>query len=316
MPLFRIDGQAVTTVTQRNFATEKALQTLVEKNIKTMFGCQFVASEFPTGEKHGGRIDTLALSEDGNPVIIEYKKEPSSDLINQSLFYLSWITDHRGDFEMAAIKALGAKAEIDWSDVRVICLAPSYRKYDLHAVTMMGANIELWQYRYFSDGALYLEQAFQQGASTPGMPGDGEAQPRAKGRGMADAGSETATTRPTPTYDLKQHEKRATPETAALFSTLRERVLGLDTDIDEVPKKLYVAYRVAQNFLCVDVQKKQLLLFLKLDPASVVPFPENARDVRDIGHYGTGDLELKIRNLADVEAALPLIARALSNIGE
>ena len=38
--------------------------------------------------QHAGRIDSLALSEEDNPVIIEYKKVESSELINQSLFYL------------------------------------------------------------------------------------------------------------------------------------------------------------------------------------------------------------------------------------
>jgi len=49
---------------------------------------KIVASEFSTGNLHAGRIDTLALSEDHNPVIIEYKKVASSELINQSLYYL------------------------------------------------------------------------------------------------------------------------------------------------------------------------------------------------------------------------------------
>ena len=40
---------------------------------------------------------------------------------------------------------------VDWNDVRVICIAPNYRKYSLHAVRMMGANIELWTYRLFAN---------------------------------------------------------------------------------------------------------------------------------------------------------------------
>jgi len=66
-----------------------------------------VSTEFQTGALHGGRIDTLAISEENNPVIIEYKKVESSELINQSLFYLSWIKDHKGDYEIAVQKKLG-----------------------------------------------------------------------------------------------------------------------------------------------------------------------------------------------------------------
>ena len=62
---------------------------------------QVFASEFSTGNFHSGRIDSLAISEDNNPVIIEYKKVAFSELIYQSLYYLHWITDHKGDFEIA-----------------------------------------------------------------------------------------------------------------------------------------------------------------------------------------------------------------------
>src|SRR5687768_7387145 len=106
MPLFHVADKKLVPVEQTNFALEKNLQTLIEGNLQAAFGCRFVASEFSTGVVHAGRIDTLALSEDKNPVIIEYKKVASSDLLTQSLFYLAWLHDHRGDFEKAARKTL------------------------------------------------------------------------------------------------------------------------------------------------------------------------------------------------------------------
>src|SRR6266478_7765087 len=117
MPIFQISNKKLIPVEQTNFMTEKELQSLIEANLAPVFNCRLVASEFPTGAQHAGRIDTLALSEDNNPVIIEYKKTQSSELINQSLYYLHWIDDHRGDFELATRKSLGNKAEIDWSEV-------------------------------------------------------------------------------------------------------------------------------------------------------------------------------------------------------
>jgi RecB family endonuclease NucS len=49
---------------------------------------------------NGGRMDTLGIDENGYPVIIEYKRERSENVINQGLFYLDWLMDHRGDFEL------------------------------------------------------------------------------------------------------------------------------------------------------------------------------------------------------------------------
>ncbi len=161
MALFHREKEKLTLIKQIRFKNEKELQSLVEKNLGAIFNCRFIASEFATGPVHAGRIDTLGLSEDGNPVIIEYKNVESSELINQSLFYLSWIKDHKGDFQIAVEKALGSKIEVDWSDIRVICIAPGYKKYDLHAVQMMGANIELWEYKYYENGAFYLDEVFR-----------------------------------------------------------------------------------------------------------------------------------------------------------
>src|SRR6476659_7757473 len=133
MPLFQIAKDKLSPIPQANFLAEKELQRLIESNLGPVFKCRLVATEFSTGAQHAGRIDTLALSEDDNPVIIEYKKVESSELVNQSLYYLSWIHDHKGDFEIAAQKASGKPITVDWSDVRVICIAPNYKKYDLHA---------------------------------------------------------------------------------------------------------------------------------------------------------------------------------------
>ena len=112
MPLFQISKGGLASIRQADFRSEKELQTLIEQNLAPVFNCRLVATEFPTGARHAGRIDTLALSEDLNPVIIEYKKSESATLINQGLFYLSWLDDHHGDFEVAARAALGPRPRL------------------------------------------------------------------------------------------------------------------------------------------------------------------------------------------------------------
>lgn len=107
--MFQIDKGLAKRVKPIDFRVEKDLQRLIEDNLKTIFNCDLIAPEFSTGNIHSARIDTLAISEDFNPVIIEYKKVASSELINQSLYYLHWVKDHKGDFQMAANKASGTE---------------------------------------------------------------------------------------------------------------------------------------------------------------------------------------------------------------
>jgi predicted transport protein len=314
MPLFEIAGQKLSVLAQSNFALEKNLQALVERNLETVFNCRLVQSEFPTGIQHSGRIDTLALSEDDNPVIIEYKKVESSELVNQSLYYLAWLKDHKGDFERAVQKALGNSVEVDWSEIRVICIAPNYKKYDLYAVQMMGANIELWTYHLFENRFLYLEKVLQTGYSPLAS---NEEQPETNGKNpvMVAAGKKAALTRATGVYTFEEHLEGKSNEIKELAFAIQEFITGLDSAIQEVPKKNYIAYKISQNIVCMELQNQRVLLYLKLDPKEVSNPPKNSRDMTGKGHYGTGDFEISVKSMEDFEVAKPYIVMAYQKLG-
>lgn len=312
MPLFQRDHQKLHLVKPKQFLNEKELQKLIEANLKEIFNCQFVATEFSTGPVHGGRIDTLALSEENNPVIIEYKVVESSQLVTQSLYYLSWIKDHKGDFTIAVQKTFpDVNIDIDWSDIRVICIAPEYKKYDLHAVQMMGSNIELWQYRYYDNGVLFFEEVYKKSV-VYSAPTENYT---VKNPVMVEAGKKAAITRSTGVYAIEQHMGKIEEAKRNLPIELQEYILSLDEAVEEVPKKLYIAYKISQNFVCMEVQKNKVVLYLKLNPKDLPEIPTIGRDVTNIGHYGTGDLELTIREETDITVAKDFIRLAFNNIG-
>ena len=310
MPIFEISKNELLPVEQMNFALEKELQSLIENNLETVFNCRFVASEFSTGAQHAGRIDSLALSEEDNPVIIEYKKVESSELINQSLFYLHWIQDHKGDFEIAVQKALGSNVNVDWSDVRVICIAPNYKKYDLHAVQVMGANIELWKYRLFTNNSLYLEEVLHNKNTTSNV-----AQSSNKNPVMVEAGKKAAQVRATAVYNIEEHFERKSKEIQELMHSIREFVTGLDSAIEEVPKKFYIAYKSSQNIVCMEAKSKNIKLFVKLKPVEVEEPPQSFRDVSKIGHYGTGESEFTVSTIEEFEEIKKYIELAYNKVG-
>ncbi len=66
------------------------------------------------------------------------------------------------------------------------------------------------------------------------------------------------------------------------------------------------------NFACVEVHpfKKRILVYVKIDPDSCSLEKGFTRDVRTIGHYGTGDLEITISTNDDLERAKPLLLKS------
>lgn len=309
MPLFQIDKNEAQAVVTADFRSEKELQRLIEHNLGPIFNCRFVATEFPTGARHAGRIDTLALSEDGNPVIIEYKLTESATLINQGLFYLSWLEDHHGDFEVAVRSALGQRMEIDWDEIRVLCLAPSFTKYDLHAVQTIGRRLELWTYKRFENGILQLDVAF--GVATSEMAPKGNE----KNSAITAAGKKAAETKALGGWTYQGHFEGKSQEIRAIMDAVRDFMTGLDAAVEEAPKKFYIAYRTTQNIVCMEPQKQKVLLFVKLDPRRIKGPEGNSRDVSGIGHYGTGDLEITVKTAEDLEKAKPFLKQAWEAVG-
>ncbi|WP_396779419.1 hypothetical protein [Microbispora sp. H10830] len=179
LKLFRIQDGKAAELKGNAFAVEVSLQRLIENNMETLFGVRFLETEYSTGTKHRGRIDSLGIDENGSPVIFEYKRASNENVISQGLFYLDWLLDHRGEFELLVMRKLGVQAaeEIDWSNPRLVCVAGDFNRYDEHAIMPMNRSIELIRYRDFDSELLALELV----ASHSGAGGSGDNSPSKTG---------------------------------------------------------------------------------------------------------------------------------------
>lgn len=299
--LFRINGSTVKELEGHSVALEKSLQTLIERHLDTFLGIRFLATEHSTGKTHAGRIDTLGIDENGCPCIIEYKRAGNQNVINQGLYYLDWLLDHKAEFELLVLKTLGKEVAdaIEWSSPRLLCIAGDFTKYDGHAVQQMNRNIELIRYvRYGEEFLLFdLVNAVQ---ATPSDEGEPATKPGKSGTRYSDkAVAEQLRDSPTELIDL--------------FEELKTTCLGFGDDVQMKSLKFYFAFSRIKNFACISPRKgvggkrNDLLCWVKVDPATVKLEDGFTRDVREIGHYGTGDLEITIHSSADIAKALPLL---------
>ena len=203
--------------------------------------------------------------------------------------------DHQGEFTLLVQKMLGAEAadKVEWTSPRLLCVAGDYTKYDEHAVQQINRNIELLRYRWYDEGYLVLElvNAATGSGTTPVAATAGSQAPKVQYKTVA------------------EYYAQADADLKALFDSLETLLLGLGDDVTKKETKFYFAFRRLRNFASVEVhpQVKKLLVFVKVSPDGVPLEPGFTRDVRHIGHFGTGDLEITLTSSDDLARAEPLL---------
>ena len=159
MNLYKLSENELQPLAHEEFALEKEIQSLIEKNISTLFNVKFVSSEFAIGEF---RIDTLCFDEEANSfVIVEYKRGNSYSVVDQGYSYLSVMLNSKADFILEYNERLNRslkRDEVDWASSRVIFISPSFNSYQKNSVNFRDIPFELWKIKKFSGGIIALEQ--------------------------------------------------------------------------------------------------------------------------------------------------------------
>jgi len=293
LKLYKIHADKVVELEGRSMAIEKSLQVLIEQNMEALLGVRFLASEYSTGKAHGGRIDSLGIDEDGCPVIFEYKRALNENVINQGLFYLDWLMDHKAEFTLLVLKKYGQKQAdaVEWNSPRLLCIAGDFTKYDEHAVKQINRNIELFRYRQFGEDLLLLE--FVNTSVEQETPA------------ISESGKNANKT-------VSDYLEKADKKLCDRFESLRAFLLAMGDDVTIKVLKFYIAFRRIKNFACVEVHPStgKLVIFVKISPDTIKLEPGFTRDVRKIGHQATGDLEITIASDEDIEKAKGLLIKS------
>ncbi|AQT59174.1 DUF5655 domain-containing protein [Cellvibrio sp. PSBB023] len=300
--LFSINGQSAQELEAKTAVLEKDLQHHIERHMEVLLGVRFLATEYSTGKTHKGRIDSLGLDENSCPVIVEYKRHTNENVINQGLFYLDWLLDHQAEFKWLVMESLGKETAeaIEWNGTRLICIASDFNKYDEHAVQQINRNIELMRYRYFGADLLLLELVNAQTVA------------QIIGSSSDESGRRTAASA---SRDKTQGERlaEASPELVELFQAVCSYSEQLGDEVQRKELKLYTVFKRIRNFMSVVVMPgkndPKLLVYLKL-PGESANEDGFTRNVTNIGHWGTGDFEVIIRNQNDWLKAKDLILQS------
>ena len=110
-------------------------------------------------------------------------------------------------------------------------------------------------------------------------------------------------------WTLADHH-HLTGEMMVLFQQLRERIQRLDASVREQINQGYMTYRTNRIFVSIIPQASRLKLMLNL-PFSDINDPQGlCRDMTNIGHLASGDVEVRISSTDAIDYTMLLIKQA------
>ena len=298
MALFKI-GHRLEYIKEKPFKLEREIQTLTEQNLNTIFGLDFVKSEFAL---NNFRIDTLAFDKEANAfVIIEYKRDKNFSVIDQGYAYLSLMLNNKADFILEFNESLDKtlkRNDVDWSQSRVMFISPSFTTYQREAINFKDLPIELWEVKRYENNSVAYEQIQKSGA-----------QESIKTISKSDKTIDHVANE-IKVYSEQEHLKNVNDEIKELYERFKSAILNLD-NLEIKPKKKYIAFVAGRNVIDILPQKKALKMWINLGHGELDDPKKITRDVSNIGHYGNGDYEIQVKTDEDLEYILSLVKQSI-----
>ncbi len=299
MALFLINKEKLNLIDEIQFKYEKEIQLITENNLSELFGLDFVKSEF---QLNNFRIDTLAFDKQTNSfVIIEYKRDKNFSVIDQGYAYLSLMLNNKADFILEFNennKNAIRKNDVDWSQSKVIFIAPQFTTYQIESINFKDLPIELWEIKKYSNHTVNFNQIQRIGAS------ESIKTVSKQNKDIDQVNKEIKV------YTENDHFEKASDETIELYEKIRDYILNIADDISVKPKKIYIAFIAKKNIADIQLQKNSLKLWINLTKNQLSDLKKITRDVSNVGHHGNGDYELTIENDNDIEYIISLIKQS------
>ncbi|OUD35694.1 DUF5655 domain-containing protein [Flavobacterium sp. FPG59] len=301
MYLYKNQNNQVNSLKEKPFKLEKEIQNLFEANLIALTNLQFIKSEFTI---KNNRIDTLAFDEESNAfVIIEYKRSQNYSVIDQGVSYLNLMLEYKADFIVEyneSQKETLKRSDVDWSQSRIIFVSPSFTDFQKQSSNFKDLSIELWEIKQFENDVIVINP-IKKSKSAPSI----------KQVQNNDNSEISKVTQEIKIYNEEDHITGKSDEIIELYETFKNAILQLSSDIEVVPKKMYVAFKLKNNIVDIRIQQKNLIFWINMKKTTLDDPKNLTIDASSKGHYGNGDYELSISDTQNLEYIMSLIKQAL-----
>lgn len=301
MHLYKNQNNQVTSLKEKPFKLEKEIQNLFEANLTALTNLQFIKAEFTI---KNNRIDTLAFDEESKAfVIIEYKRSQNYSVIDQGVSYLNLMLEYKADFIVEyneSQKETLKRSDVDWSQSRIIFVSPSFTDFQKQSSNFKDLSIELWEIKQFENDVIVINP-IKKSKSAPSI----------KQVQNNDNSEISKVTQEIKIYNEEDHITGKSDDIIELYETFKNAILQLSSDIEVVPKKMYVAFKLKNNIVDIRIQQKNLIFWINMKKGTLDDPKNLTIDASSKGHYGNGDYELSISDTQNLEYIMSLIKQAL-----
>jgi predicted transport protein len=302
MQLYLKQKGSLSGLKEKPFKLEKDIQRLFEANLEQITGFKLIKTEFSLKNV---RFDTLAFDEESKSfVIIEYKRDRNYSVIDQGISYLNLMLEYKSDFIVEYNESCNKnlkRDDVDWSQSKIIFVAPSFTNFQKQSSNFKNLPIELWEIKHFENGIVVIHPIKKS-----------QAAPSFKQVQSSNDDSEiNKVVEQIKVYTEEMHLEGKTEEIKELYETFKLAILNLSSDIEVVPKKMYIAFKKDKNIVDIRIQHKNLILWLNMKKGELNDPRKLAVDASSKGHYGNGDYELHVSNTDNLEYIMSLVKQAL-----
>ena len=302
MKIFTSKKGQLSQLKQQKFKLEKDIQRLFEENLTLLSGYIFIRSEFSI---KNSRIDTLAFDPETQAfVIIEYKRQQNSSVVDQGISYLNLMLEYKADFIVEyneKQKAPLKRNDVDWSQSKVIFVSPTFNDFQIQATNFKDLPIELWEVNRFDNDIITLN-----------IINKSKLAPNIKAVSI-EKNEEFSTLKEIKVYQESDHLSDKSDFIQELYEDFKQGILNLDPDIEINTRKLYIAFKKDRNIADIRIQQKNLKIWINL-PYGELDDPKNlAKNVSNTGHWGSGDYEITIESTQYLEYIMSLIKQAIKD---
>ena len=182
--------------------------------------------------------------------------------------------------------------------MQVLFISPEFTKYQVRAISV-DLPIELIEIHKFSNSSIVLNR-IEMNKRVSGITTESTLNSQIVQK----------VAREVKLYSEEYHLNKTSEGLKEIYQYLKDKIMALDESIVVKPRKNYIGFVTATNFVDIHIAKGKLKLWLNLKKGELNDPQHISRDVSEIGHWGNGDYEVDVKDEHNLDYLMSLIEQS------